>query len=225
MKRKLNKGFSLIELIVAIAVMLILAGIFIPVIRGAMTSARSAECVSNLRQIGVCFNLYVTDNNGRCPPLITEDRKRTWRSLLAEQYMSSDSVSSLEGVSSDPYELFWCPEYNVRYEHQDHVAGRGSYSLNWFFDNNSTGKERYASSLIGAIEPLVIDGWPRSDLSGVGGAFGGFRTLQTGRDEGSGNYHSGESFNALYLDGHVGNLTPADASEADDAVRVRNSFD
>jgi len=218
-------GFSLTEVLVVMAVVLVLVGISIPVIQGVLAKSRHTECVSNLRQIGSFYKLYLAENRGECPPLLTADRQRSWRSLLAEQYIASNLVTTMDGVSSEPYELFWCPAFDLRYTHRDHVSGRGSYSMNWFFDTNVTGERHFAANLDGTLEPLVIDGWPRSDLPGVGGAFGGFRTLAGERNEGSGNYHPGNTFNALYLDGHVENLSADEVRDADAAVRVRATFE
>lgn len=51
-------GFSLIELLVVIAILAILAALLMPSLKGARESARSAACVSNLRQIYQAARLY-----------------------------------------------------------------------------------------------------------------------------------------------------------------------
>jgi prepilin-type N-terminal cleavage/methylation domain-containing protein len=60
-------GFSLIELLVSIAVIAILAAILIPVISVVRSSAEAAVCATNMRQIGQAIQLHVSDNNGRLP--------------------------------------------------------------------------------------------------------------------------------------------------------------
>ncbi len=52
-------GFTLIELLVVIAVILILAGLILPVAMRSMTHARSVECASNLRQCHQGLMMYV----------------------------------------------------------------------------------------------------------------------------------------------------------------------
>jgi len=60
-------AFTLIELLVVIAIIAILAAIAFPVAKSSMLSAKSAESVSNLRQIGVMMASYATENNNRIP--------------------------------------------------------------------------------------------------------------------------------------------------------------
>lgn len=69
MQRTLRKtGFSLVELLVSIAVVALLTGIAFPAIQGGMGKAKLSQDLSNLRQIGQGILLYAADNNGNLPP-------------------------------------------------------------------------------------------------------------------------------------------------------------
>src|SRR5579863_5400809 len=71
-RRKYKSAFTLVELLVVIAIIAILGAILLPVLARAQNAARRSACLSNTRQIGVAFKLFLADNNDRFPKAVTE---------------------------------------------------------------------------------------------------------------------------------------------------------
>lgn len=61
-------GFTLVELLVVIAVISILAAMLMPALEGALATARQVQCVSNVRQFMLAMSMYLDDNDGLIPP-------------------------------------------------------------------------------------------------------------------------------------------------------------
>jgi prepilin-type N-terminal cleavage/methylation domain-containing protein/prepilin-type processing-associated H-X9-DG protein len=108
------RAFTLIELLVVVAVIALLAALLFPVFAQARERARMSACVSNMRQIGVAFILYVQDYDETFPHvrfheltgLGDEDRvgKRVncWRNAIRPYLKSLDLFACPSNPFSRP---------------------------------------------------------------------------------------------------------------------------
>ena len=63
-----SKGFTLLELLVVIAIIAILAAMLLPASSKAKTGAQAQQCMSNLKQLQLCWAMYTDSNNDVMPP-------------------------------------------------------------------------------------------------------------------------------------------------------------
>jgi len=67
MKPERAAAFTLLELLVVMAIIGVLASLLLPALSRSKESARAVACMSNLRQIGVGLQLYIQENNNHLP--------------------------------------------------------------------------------------------------------------------------------------------------------------
>ena len=105
LKRKTDTRFTLIELLITIAIIAILAGMLLPALNSAREKARAIQCVSNIRQIGTAVFSYANDNMDYLPRVqnYKDDRLRP---RLASYTGTPEYDKTQKG-------LWFCPSHNV----------------------------------------------------------------------------------------------------------------
>ena len=90
-----HPGFTLVELLVVVAILAMLLGLLLPAVQGAQASARRLQCASNMRQVGLATGLFCDAHRGRFPFTShneAEDERLSWISTIAPYMESVDAV-------------------------------------------------------------------------------------------------------------------------------------
>jgi prepilin-type N-terminal cleavage/methylation domain-containing protein len=98
-KIRAAKGFSLIELLVVVALIGLLAALLLPALSSAMNRARSAACVNHLHEMGLAWQMYVHDNRSHYPGVaIGESRHRGERGVAKASGVFASFCGYLDGA-------------------------------------------------------------------------------------------------------------------------------
>jgi len=114
---KAIKGFSLVDLLVAIGIIAILAAFLLPALGAAKSRARRTGCLNNLRQINVGVRMYADDSSDAFPPATNQ----TPAAFTAYTQLMKSYVG-LTGRSPQRATLFACPADTFYYNGNDYVA-------------------------------------------------------------------------------------------------------
>lgn len=153
-----RSAFTLIELLVVIAIIAILAAILFPVFAQARSKARQANCLSNMKQIGLGIMMYAQDYDETYPisnyPFGTNNQ--SWQ-FFVDPYIRAGFPQAVVDSVNKRLSVFYCPDYDK----SGYDRPSSSYNSNFFVmgaqDSNMAAANRaFAKSLAALNAPAQV---------------------------------------------------------------------
>jgi len=132
--RRGQRGFTMLELLAVIFTLVALAALLLPVLSKAKIKAQRTNCLSNIRQLGLAWVLYSSDNNGRLVESYPLNNPNAW--ILGDMRNTSEATNidllrqgKLYAYNRNP-QIYHCPaDEGVQVDRKVLKSVR-SYSMN-----------------------------------------------------------------------------------------------
>jgi prepilin-type N-terminal cleavage/methylation domain-containing protein/prepilin-type processing-associated H-X9-DG protein len=198
-----SRGFTLIEMLVVIAIIVLLAALMFPSAKGFLEKGGEAECVNNLRQLGAGLGLYVAENGGYPPSAGFNGgfTGKNWWFTDALQNMDGGSPYKIAGsgipdIIDLPKTPLKCPSVKQRgWPFIDY--GINATALPWGL------RPVPATRITSPAQTFLV---AESTIWAAGVGWGGALDKEFA-------FRHNERANVLYFDGHVGAVTKTQAAD------------
>ncbi len=165
--RSRELGFTLLELTVVLAILIILAAVLMPAMSRSREAARRATCQNNLKQIGIVLKMYVNESKGEVYPPVSPIRHNWMFDMGAvyPEYLTDLSVLICPSSVYDALEAFTLrndlehPGAEIGRPHPDCVS-----SLSYIYTGHSIVADEQAVALYGAYFEVPLDTFNGTDL-------------------------------------------------------------
>jgi prepilin-type N-terminal cleavage/methylation domain-containing protein/prepilin-type processing-associated H-X9-DG protein len=106
-------AFTLIELLVVIAIIAILAGLLLPTLANAKKKALTIECLNNMKQLQLCYQMYIGDNHNSLPPNTGNGQVASAGSWITGDARTDTTTTNIQAGVLFPYNssvaIYACP--------------------------------------------------------------------------------------------------------------------
>jgi len=205
--------FTLIELMVVVAIIMVLSGMILPALSLARAKAREIACLSQLKQVGQSTIYYLEDFQSYPP------------GVNGTENFSHALRDHIYPMVEPPSQIFDCPDsdqsfpmHNITYASHplimpDLATGRKPYAVGlvtrpsdiFMFMESCQKADGNCRGTMDQVPGITDDGDPANATQGLAGDFGRFNA--DGVDANAGwprfRHHKNRSINAVYFDGHA----------------------
>ena len=196
-------GFTLIELMIVVAIIGILAALMAGAIGYVQNMARRNECLNNLRQWGGAMSLYLDEHRSRIFPTFEASVKSgtAWFNVLppyleggsnTEPYANRERIPRPGDGSKSP---FLCPSDDTEFSEGDDTSYYSSYTMNLHSDGVRDSTLKSPATFVVMTE--TCNGRAGGAAPGEGG--------NLVAADGSSAFRHNKSINLLFADGHAAN--------------------
>lgn len=169
-----RRGFSLIELLVVMAIVSLLIALLLPALGRARDAANIVVCAANQQQIGLSYQMFIYDHNDQFPTM------SNWAPIIGKRGTSPRYASSSHGPEDRPLNAYMssldiaeCPsdlgdsyytdsdncfiEYGTSYLPQ---WNSNAFRTRWVIGNGSTTISMKLSEMVSPTNKIIQGDWP-----------------------------------------------------------------
>lgn len=175
----MKQGFTLVELLVTVAILAVLASLLFPTFYSARNKSKQAVCLSNLGQIGKGIAMYAIDYDDHiayAPSPFSKQLASDGRSPFSEDALNKlaqslpdvRQVLKAYGVS---FNVWSCPMDRI----DSNLAAEGGHAATWYEETGSSYNYDDKHALVGrtlASYPRPSENILASDMSPFHGSYG-----------------------------------------------------